>query len=165
MSPTPAWSDDRIVTLSKLWSDGLSASQIAHALGGVTRNAVIGKVHRLGLTGRDGPSAPRQASAPPTPPRRRPARAARSFKAASPTVAAHPIEKTERPGLVTNIACLGARACRWPIGDPKDSDFSFCGRPADGRYCDTHERRGTRPGIRWRADRDPVVRQALAGLI
>ena len=46
-----SWTDERIETLKKLWSDGLSASQIATALGGITRNAVIGKVHRLGLVG------------------------------------------------------------------------------------------------------------------
>ena len=47
-----SWTDDRVDLLKKLWSEGLSASQIAGRLGGVTRNAVIGKVHRLGLSGR-----------------------------------------------------------------------------------------------------------------
>ena len=47
-----SWTDERVETLKKLWSEGLSASQIAGELGGVTRNAVIGKVHRLGLSGR-----------------------------------------------------------------------------------------------------------------
>ncbi|HDL16571.1 MAG TPA: GcrA cell cycle regulator, partial [Rhizobiales bacterium] len=47
-----AWTDDRVELLKKLWAEGLSASQIAGQLGGVTRNAVIGKVHRLGLSGR-----------------------------------------------------------------------------------------------------------------
>ncbi len=50
------WSDDRVEQLKSLWTEGLSASQIARALGGVTRNAVIGKVHRLGLAGRASPS-------------------------------------------------------------------------------------------------------------
>jgi len=61
-----SWTDERVTTLKKLWLDGLSASQIAKQLGGVTRNAVIGKVHRLGLSGRapprnrrDRPSRPR----------------------------------------------------------------------------------------------------------
>jgi GcrA cell cycle regulator len=52
------WTDERVETLRKLWLDGLSASQIAKQLGGVTRNAVIGKVHRLGLSGRAAPSQP-----------------------------------------------------------------------------------------------------------
>ena len=45
------WTDERVELLKKLWADGLSASQIAAELGGITRNAVIGKVHRLGLSG------------------------------------------------------------------------------------------------------------------
>ena len=53
------WTDERVELLKKLWIDGLSASQIASELGGVTRNAVIGKVHRLSLSGRaKTPSAP-----------------------------------------------------------------------------------------------------------
>ena len=57
-----SWTDERVELLKKLWSDGLSASQIATQLGGVTRNAVIGKVHRLSLSGRAKPvsSTPRQ---------------------------------------------------------------------------------------------------------
>ena len=47
-----SWTDERVEMLKKLWADGLSASQIAAQLGGITRNAVIGKVHRLGLSGR-----------------------------------------------------------------------------------------------------------------
>jgi GcrA cell cycle regulator len=47
-----SWTDERVELLKKLWSEGLSASQIAGELGGITRNAVIGKVHRLGLSGR-----------------------------------------------------------------------------------------------------------------
>ena len=55
-----AWNDERVATLKKLWLDGLSASQIAKQLGGVTRNAVIGKVHRLGLSGRAAPAKPQR---------------------------------------------------------------------------------------------------------
>lgn len=57
-----SWTDERVERLKKLWSDGLSASQIAGLLGGVTRNAVIGKVHRLGLSGRAKSPAPAAAS-------------------------------------------------------------------------------------------------------
>ena len=54
-----AWTDDRVEILKKLWAEGLSASQIARELGDVTRNAVIGKVHRLGLAGRASPTKPK----------------------------------------------------------------------------------------------------------
>src|SRR5205823_14144104 len=61
------WTDERVETLKRLWAEGLSASQIAAALGGVTRNAVIGKVHRLGLSGRA--NAPSSAAPHPRKPR------------------------------------------------------------------------------------------------
>ncbi|MEO0344208.1 MAG: GcrA family cell cycle regulator [Pseudomonadota bacterium] len=56
-----SWTDERVETLKKMWGEGKSASQIAKELGGITRNAVIGKVHRLGLSNR---SAPKKAAAP-----------------------------------------------------------------------------------------------------
>jgi GcrA cell cycle regulator len=163
------WSEIRVTTLSQLWLDGLSASQIAKQLGGVTRNAVIGKVHRLGLSGRALASAPARAprTATPRPKRsRRVATAApplRKSPARSPVLAYAPAP--EGPGLIGDMALLGAHVCKWPIGDPKSPDFSFCGRPADGRYCAAHEQTGVRPGTAWRADRDPIVRRALAGLL
>jgi len=75
-----SWTDERVELLKKLWSEGQSASQIAKELGGVTRNAVIGKVHRLGLSNRNGglaapePAAgPGAATSPAAPPRPDPA--------------------------------------------------------------------------------------------
>ena len=54
-----SWTDERVEKLKELWTEGMSASQIAKVLGGVTRNAVIGKVHRLGLSNRSpGGAAP-----------------------------------------------------------------------------------------------------------
>ena len=60
-----SWTDERVETLKKMWGEGQSASQIAKELGGVTRNAVIGKVHRLGLSNRAGSAtaAPAKAAA------------------------------------------------------------------------------------------------------
>lgn len=163
------WSETRVATLSQLWLDGLSASQIAKQLGGVTRNAVIGKVHRLGLSGRAPASAPSRAPRTATPRPKRPRRIAtgapplRKLQARSPCQAYAPAP--EGPGLIEDMTLLGAHACKWPIGDPKSPDFSFCGRQADGRYCAAHEQTGVRPGTAWRADRDPIVRRAMAGLL
>lgn len=58
-----AWTDDRVETLKRMWGEGASASQIAKELGGVTRNAVIGKVHRLGLSNRNSDEKPVEAKA------------------------------------------------------------------------------------------------------
>jgi GcrA cell cycle regulator len=159
------WSDDRVTALKSLWLDGLSASQIATQLGGVTRNAVIGKIHRLGLSGRGAPSKPTRLPRPlavRAPRRQAPPRGkaiARPVPRLSPTPPA-----PEGPGLVTSITTLEPHACKWPIGDPKASSFSFCGRLANGPYCPAHKAQAFRPGTAWRADRDPIIRRALAGL-
>ena len=159
------WSDDRVSTLSKLWLNGLSASQIARQLGGVTRNAVIGKVHRLGLADRGMPmTRPRISTPRPSRPGPQVMRGRRTREAA-PSVHTLPLV-AEAPGLVRNQVHLDVHACKWPIGDPQSATFSFCGAQADGRYCGGHERLATRPGkASLPIDRDPVVRRALAGLI
>jgi GcrA cell cycle regulator len=139
------WTDERVETLKKLWLDGLSASQIAKQLGGVTRNAVIGKVHRLGLSGRAAPSHPsRPAFKTPRPPR--PVTLAHPRPRALEPKAAHaaqprPAPLPDLPGTAT-VLTLGAHMCRWPIGDPSSQDFSFCGRRAgeEGPYCVDHAR-------------------------
>src|SRR5271154_4333806 len=133
------WSETRVTTLSQLWLDGLSASQIAKQLGGVTRNAVIGKVHRLGLSGRAAPSQPARPTfkAPrPHRPAAAPAqRRAETHHHHAPAPAA-PVFYVEEPGSAT-VLTLGAHMCKWPIGDPASDSFTFCGRRADGDgpYC------------------------------
>ena len=158
-----SWTDERVETLKKLWQEGHSASQIAKQLGGVTRNAVIGKVHRLGLSGRAAPSQP-------TRPLYKPARPARPAAAASPVhnerpapvhgtpmarrepvisrpVISQPIVPyIEEPGTAT-VLTLGAKMCKWPIGDPSSDSFSFCGRRSDDGtpYCVEHARVAYQP--------------------
>ncbi len=146
---TAGWTEDRVGALKKLWLEGQSASQIAKQLGGgVTRNAVIGKVHRLGLSGRAAPSQPARATyrptrprvaapAQPSPPRRIEAAQPRPMVAA-PTPPQPPIP--DLPGTAT-VLTLGAHMCKWPIGDPSSQEFSFCGRRAsEGVYCIEHAR-------------------------
>ena len=142
------WTDERVELLKKLWLDGLSASQIAKQLTGVTRNAVIGKVHRLGLSGRATPSqparttfkAPRAARpAAPVQPRR-----ALSEPSAMPS-APVPVFYPEEPGSAT-VLTLGAHMCKWPIGDPSTEGFTFCGRrSSEGPYCVEHARVAYQP--------------------
>ncbi len=145
------WTDERVETLKKLWLDGLSASQIAKQLGGVTRNAVIGKVHRLGLSGRATPSQPQRTvfKAPRAP---RPAVSASSAaaprRAIEPSMPSQPIQPyiAEEPGTAT-VLTLGAHMCKWPIGDPSSDGFTFCGRRSDreGPYCQDHARVAYQP--------------------
>lgn len=155
------WTDERVETLKKLWLDGLSASQIAKQLGGVTRNGVIGKVHRLGLAGRATPSAPherkkvaRPAPIPATPRARKAPRPApiptapRERKEVTEKVVepAAPLPYVDEPGSAT-ILTIDAHMCKWPIGDPSADNFTFCGKrfDDDGPYCVGHARVAYQP--------------------
>ena len=152
------WTDERVELLKKLWAEGLSASQIAAELGGITRNAVIGKVHRLGLSGREKPAAnpahktrkPR-----PAPVKARPSpmvfRSSGSL-ALRPTPVDRPytLPVTEPTAVVelAPLVCervtlmeLREHMCRWPLGDPGREEFRFCGarcNPGSGPYCAHH---------------------------
>ncbi len=153
-----SWTDDRVATLTKLWNDGLSASIIAQRIGEVTRNAVIGKVHRLGLAGRrraahgrrarpgrslliERPHATRSGS------QTHPRRAWLTRKsAAQEQLLVLPELGAPTKSLVT-VRTLTAMSCRWPIGDPKTDGFHFCGRvkAAGCPYCAHHAAIAYRP--------------------
>ena len=138
MSSLLPWTDDRVETLTQLWREGASATQIANRLGGVTRNAVIGKIHRLGLSGRGAPSAPgtRRPKPKAEPRLRRP-----SPLRLSPKRVALGDAGDQRPPETGTATILSVRfgQCRWPIGDPLADDFCLCGRPAErGAYCAPH---------------------------
>ena len=162
------WTEQRIEVLRKLWGQGQTASQIAAILGGITRNAVIGKAHRLGLTGRPSPIK-REAGASPQPRRRVAAQTARRLPGAGQPGAVHgqplpqthgvsavqhaPTQRAEASQPLTREAPppprqtsartashVGSRTCSWPMGDPKQPGFHFCGEPAEiGKpYCAHH---------------------------
>ena len=163
-----SWTDERVELLKKLWSDGLSASQIAAELGGITRNAVIGKVHRLGLSGRAksaSTAAPRQRKARASAHMMRMARA--SIRGNTALAHAYEFETEAAPELIENIIPIGQRrtllelteqTCRWPIGDPGSSDFFFCGGNtiAGLPYCAFHSRLAYQPAADRRRDRRPL---------
>lgn len=191
---TNGWTDDRVALLKKLWTDGLSASQIAKQLGGVTRNAVIGKVHRLGLAGRAAPSRPIKRVTTPIV-RVRPVlvttqpivdvapAAAVAIKtpealispellaAVAAAKAAKPKAKPVREGEIIGVLQLGPNMCKWPIGDPGDTDFGFCGGHCGSSavYCEEHAAiafqpaMSRRPGV-TRDDRVAAEARRLARL-
>lgn len=159
------WTNDRVETLKRLWLEGHSAGQVAKQLGGVSRNAVIGKLHRLGLTGVRAPAARPRRIAGASARSRRPMTPRRRAKPLSPPpVAALPAIGPVEPGLVRDATGLGLHVCKWPIGDPQAVDFSYCGRQAlgEGPYCPTHDRVAHRPTRAAPLDRDPVLRRLLA---
>ena len=110
MTPS-VWTEERLADLKRLWADGLSITQIGLEIG-VSRNAVVGKVHRMGLPKRQSPIV-------------------RSDK---------PIEPRRRKLSPVAVAEWDRQKCCWPIGDPRLEDFHFCGEKIlDGRpYCEFH---------------------------
>lgn len=172
------WTDERVELLRKLWSEGLSASQIAAQLGGVSRNAVIGKVHRLKLSsrGRATPAPNRQKkathggshgggtvrSAPRAP--SRPMTSSIGATALQMTFDAEPeLRQVQRPAenVVVPISRrlklieLTEHTCKWPNGDPLAEDFSFCGNDSQetGPYCTYHSRVAFQPASERRRSR------------
>lgn len=151
------WSEDRVNRLTKLWADGLSAAEIAAELGHVSRNAVLGKIHRLKLPPKfdaaellqrringearrarklaQDPSSPAAISCPPR--RARPGKIAGSLF--QPTFARAALESQVRKPVDTDtpmsepevfgvtLIDLTNLTCRWPKGDPLADDFMFCG--------------------------------------
>jgi GcrA cell cycle regulator len=142
-----SWTDDRVATLTKLWADGLSASQIAAELGGVTRNAVIGKVHRLGLSGRAKPASSsarkvKTAAARSSNSYNARPRALRPTGSTAPSVPSRPaIEDIPVPvSKKILLEQLTDKTCKWPDGDPSTDDFHFCGNNTkeETPYCEYH---------------------------
>ena len=107
------WTDDKIKNLKKLWLKGATTAEIAKKLG-LSKNSIIGKVHRLNLENRPSPIK----------------------KAAPVKKVKTPVRKPERIGIME----LKLNTCRWPIGDPTDDDFHFCGKnTVMGKpYCAEH---------------------------
>lgn len=151
-----AWTDERVSVLKKMWGDGKTAAEIAKELGeGVTRNAVIGKAHRLKLSGR---ASPIQAS-------KKTVKVAKEQVNAKPRAKVKAVEMAEKPkpapkrttssvnspskqdveiiknkGQRLPLSELSERMCRWPIGDPKSDEFGFCGEHSEAgvSYCPEH---------------------------
>lgn len=171
-----SWTDERIETLRKLWLEGLSASKIAGVLGcAITRNAVIGKVHRMGMSGRA-----KTTSSLPTRPRAKEEvqiRAPERMVVASPrasmpmpvvrgntalamdlapvmATAPHVETKPMNENVVipiserVTIMELRESMCKWPLGDPMSADFRYCGARSPsggGPYCLPHARVAYQP--------------------
>ncbi len=137
------WTDERITELARLWESGQSASAIGRILG-VSKNAVVGKAHRMRLASR--PSPIRQERRAPS--RRRLPILTKPVDQSIPAVAAPIIEPTPEPRPAVSKDHRGAK-CLWPIGDPRQSEFHFCdARAIEGKpYCADHCARAyiTRP--------------------
>ena len=132
-----SWNDEKVSKLKELWGKGNTASQIAEIIGGISRNAVIGKAHRLNLSAKiktrtatsnrefDNSNEDKKVKL------RRGRR--NKFKSLI-------IEKDFEPENPKQLEELDENLCKWPIGHPDEKDFYFCGRSSlkDFSYCKLH---------------------------
>ena len=149
------WTPERIEKLIELWTAGRSASEVSRAFGGiVSRSAVIGKVHRLGIQrGAKTRHSPRSGNprVPRTP-------GPKTFIARSLVSPVAVWAKGRFPAQITvdepapveqrkTIATLTNTCCRWPVGEPSDPEFHFCGanRIPGLPYCEPHAKRAYTP--------------------
>ena len=134
-----AWTYERIEQLKKLWEEGLTASRIAAELGDVTRNAVIGKAHRLNLEAR-APSKSSHTSGTSSGQnkiQRRPSQQPLTRKQKFQSIL---LDKNFEPENPKSLEELSEDTCKWPIGHPNEESFYFCGRKPeeDFPYCKLH---------------------------
>lgn len=133
------WTDEKVEQLRELWAQGLTANEIAKKLD-VTKNAIVGKVHRLCLTAR--PSPIKSKGAEPEIAEQTvietPEVVAESVSVEAEQPKVEPKKETETGNV--KLVNLDSHTCRWPIGDPRDDDFCFCGKKVRSgqTYCDEH---------------------------
>jgi GcrA cell cycle regulator len=185
-----SWTDDRVALLRDLWGQGKTATQIAQALGGVSRNAVIGKAHRLELPGRASPiqrgggAKARPANDPGASAQAQSAQAqsAQAQEAGKPkaVTADRPARDAKQPptyvspaaaeaagpppGRRVPLADLGHRDCCFPLGDPSKPDFGFCGARAEPGlpYCAAHAAIAYQPAARGKMQAAAVYAEKIA---
>ena len=132
-----SWTEEKVSKLKELWGKGNTASQIAEIIGGISRNAVIGKAHRLNLSAKI---------------KTRTATSNQSFENSYQEKNIKPrrgrkskfksliIEKDFEPENPKQLEELDENSCKWPIGHPNEESFYFCGRSSlkDFSYCKLH---------------------------
>ena len=132
-----SWNEEKVAKLKELWGKGSTASQIAEIIGGLSRNAVIGKAHRLNLSSKI---------------KTRNASSSQNFDNSSEENNSKPgqgrkskfksllIENDFEPENPKKLEDLDESSCKWPVGHPEEEKFYFCGRSSlkDFSYCKLH---------------------------
>ena len=133
-----SWTYERVEKLKQLWEEGLTASRIAAELGEVTRNAVIGKAHRLGLSVR---MASKKSNSGISIIRKKRVNVSQAQK----MINISPI--IDEPMNPTAFQDIKDGLCRWPLGEPEEIDFKFCGRNTKEGivYCEAHYKQAYQP--------------------
>ncbi len=132
-----SWTEEKVAKLKELWGKGNTASQIAEIIGGISRNAVIGKAHRLNLSAKikTRTTTSNQNFDSATNEKNTQIKRGRKSKFKSLI-----IEKDFEPENPKQLEELDENSCKWPIGHPDEKKFYFCGRSSlkDFSYCKLH---------------------------
>ena len=121
------WTDEKVEKLKELWAKGHTASQISEMLGDTTRNAVIGKAHRLNLQAR-------------APSKHKPIKRIAQPMSRKSKFQSILLDKNFEAEKPTSLENLTEKTCKWPIGHPDEETFYFCGRKPEDKfvYCKLH---------------------------
>ena len=132
-----SWTEEKVAKLKELWGKGNTASQIAEIIGGISRNAVIGKAHRLNLSAK---IKTRTASSNESFKNSRNDNNIKSKRGRRSKFKSLLIEKDFEPENPKTLEELDENSCKWPIGHPNEKSFYFCGRSSlkDFSYCKLH---------------------------
>ena len=132
-----SWTEEKVAKLKELWGKGNTASQIAEIIGGISRNAVIGKAHRLNLSAK---IKTRTASSSQNFDNRTNEKNTQSKRGRKSKFKSLIIEKDFEPENPKQLEELDENSCKWPIGHPDEKSFYFCGRSSlkDFSYCKLH---------------------------
>ena len=132
-----SWTEEKVAKLKELWGKGNTASQIAEIIGGISRNAVIGKAHRLNLSAKIKTRSASVNQNSKTFQENNKVKLARGRKSKFKSLI---IEKDFEPENPKQLEELDDNSCKWPIGHPDESSFYFCGRTSlkDFSYCKLH---------------------------
>ena len=132
-----SWNEEKVEKLKELWGKGSTASQIAEIIGGISRNAVIGKAHRLNLSSK---IKTRNTSSSQNFDNSSEENSSKQRKGRKSKFQSLIIEKDFEPENPKKLEELDESSCKWPIGHPEEQSFYFCGRSSlkDFSYCKLH---------------------------
>ena len=132
-----SWTEEKVLKLKELWGKGNTASQIAAIIGGISRNAVIGKAHRLNLSAKIKTRAAISNQKLENTLEAKQLKAKRGSRSKFKSLI---IEKDFEPENPKQLEELSENCCKWPIGHPNEKSFYFCGRSSlkDFSYCKLH---------------------------